>query len=74
MNALKREQAHRVVECLSKWLSESPGQRSIDLTETDDGKWKATMHESRTAHGASALDALAQISVVASVETEEKRT
>ena len=71
MSALKREQAHRVVETLSRWLSESPG-RSVDLKETSDG-WRATMVESRTCSGSSALDALSQIAVVAEVEAEETR-
>lgn len=72
MSALKREQAHKVVEALSTWLSASPGQRSIDLKETPDG-WRASMQETRTCSGSSALDALSQIAVVAGVENEETR-
>lgn len=70
MSAARKEQADRVVETLSKWIAASPGDRTIALTETSDG-WKATMQETRTCSGSSALDALAQCAVVASVETEE---
>lgn len=70
MTHTKREQAHRVVETLSRWLQGSPG-RSVDLKETSDG-WRATMVETRTCSGSSALDALSQIAVVAEVESEER--
>jgi len=69
MTRLRQAQADRVVQALSAWISASPGERSCSIRETSDG-WEAELLEKRKARGSSALDALAQVAVVASVEVE----
>jgi hypothetical protein len=73
VSAARKQQADRIVATIERWLSASPGERSISLRETLDG-WEAVMTESRKCGGKDAIDALAQISVVASVENEEAGT
>lgn len=64
-------QANRVVSAIERWISQSPGERSVTIKETSDG-WQASMHETKTAGGSSALDALTQVAVVCEVESEER--
>lgn len=66
-----KDQADRIVKVLADWIHASPGRR-VDLEKTPEG-WRATLEESRSAHGATALDALAQVATVAEVETSERR-
>lgn len=68
MSRAREAQAERIVAALEVWLSVSHSERSVTLRETSEG-WEATLTENRRAHGATALDCLAQIAVVASVET-----
>jgi hypothetical protein len=70
MSAARREQAHKVVEALGAWISASPDQRSIDLKETPEGTWEATLQENRRARGSTALDALSQVATAAAMESE----
>lgn len=65
----REAQAERVVSVLEGWLSVSPAERSVTLRETDSG-WEAVLTEARKARGTTALDALAQVSTAAAMETE----
>jgi hypothetical protein len=65
----KEAQAKRIVDVLSGWLSASPGERSVTIKETREG-WRATLEETRSANGSTALDALAQVATAAEMETE----
>lgn len=73
MSAARQRQADRVVQEISEWLAASPGERSISLRETLEGRWEAVITESRRAGGATALDALAQVATTAAVENEETK-
>jgi hypothetical protein len=70
VSAARKQQADRIVQTIERWLSASPGERSISLRETLEGCWEAVMTESRRAGGVTAMDALGQVATVAGVESE----
>lgn len=60
------EQPARVVAVLLRWCEVAPG-RGFRVEHTADG-WTARLDERRSSRGSTAVDALAQIAVVASFE------
>lgn len=64
------DQASRIVNVLARWCEQAPG-RSFRVERTSEG-WTARLDERRSSTGSTALDALAQVAVVASFEAAEK--